>query len=72
MQLPAEFPRRGFHFVDTPGPGSAVEENIRTTESFLPEADAFLLVTSYESPLSDEEMRFFRAAASSPRRIFVV
>ena len=72
VQLPAEFLRRGFHFVDTPGLGSAVEENTRTTESFLPEADAFLLVTSYESPLSDEEMRFFRTAASSPRRTFVV
>lgn len=72
VQLPAEFLRRGFHFVDTPGLGSAIEENTRTTESFLPEADAFLLVTSYESPLSDEEVRFFRAAASSPRRIFMV
>jgi small GTP-binding protein len=72
VQLPAEFLRRGFHFVDTPGLGSAIEENTRTTEFFLPEADAFLLVTSYESPLSDEEMRFFRSAASSPRRIFVV
>ena len=72
VQLPADFLRRGFHFVDTPGLGSAIEENTRTTESFLPEADAFLLVTSYESPLSDEEMRFFRSAASSPRRIFVV
>ena len=72
VQLPADFLRRGFHFVDTPGLGSAIKENTRTTESFLPEADAFLLVTSYESPLSDEEMRFFRSAASSPRRIFVV
>jgi superfamily I DNA/RNA helicase len=72
VQLPAEFLRRGFHFVDTPGLGSAIEENTRITEFFLPEADAFLLVTSYESPLSEEEMRFFRTAASSSRRIFVV
>jgi small GTP-binding protein len=72
VQLPAEFLRRGFHFVDTPGLGSAIEENTRTTESYLPEADAFLLVTSYESPLSDEEMRFFRAVSSLPRSIFVV
>ncbi len=72
VQLPAEILRRGFHFVDTPGLGSAIPENTRTTEEFLPEADAFLLVTSYESPLSDEEMRFFRTASSSARRIFVV
>jgi small GTP-binding protein len=71
VQLPAELLRRGFYFVDTPGLGSAVAANTRTTESFLPEGDAFLLVTSYESPLSDEEMRFFRVAMSSSRRTFV-
>jgi small GTP-binding protein len=72
VQLPAEILRRGFYFVDTPGLASAIAENTRTTEAFLPEADAFLLVTSYESPLSDEEMRFFRTASASARRIFVV
>jgi len=72
VQLPAEFLRRGFHFVDTPGLGSAFEENTRTTESYLPEADAFLLVTSFDSPLSEEEMRFFREVSSSTRRIFFV
>jgi GTP-binding protein EngB required for normal cell division len=72
VQLPAEFLRRGFHFVDTPGLGSAIEENTRTTGSYLPEADAFLLVTSFDSPLSEEEMRFFREVSSSTRRIFFV
>src|SRR5262249_7756708 len=52
--------------------GLAITENTRTTESFLPEADALLLFTSYESPLSDEETRFFRMASASVRRIFVV
>ena len=72
VQLPAEFLRRGFHFVDTPGLGSAIEENTRTTRSYLPEADAFLLVTSFDSPLSQDELQFFRAIASFPRRVFVV
>jgi predicted GTPase len=72
VQLPAGFLRRGFHFIDTPGLGSAIEENTRTTESYLPEADAFLLVTSFDSPLSADEILFFRAVASSPRRVFVV
>jgi small GTP-binding protein len=72
VHLSAEILRRGFYFIDTPGLGSVFEENTITTESFLPEADAFLLVTSYESPLTEEEMRFFRAAADFPRRIFVV
>jgi GTP-binding protein EngB required for normal cell division len=72
IQLPSEILRRGFYFVDTPGLGSVISENTLTTESFLPEADAFILVTSYEGPLSDEEMRFFRAGSSAGRRIFVV
>jgi GTP-binding protein EngB required for normal cell division len=72
VHLPAEILRRGFFFVDTPGLGSAIPENTRTTESFLPEADAFLLVTGYESPLSEDEVRFLRGASSSARRIFFV
>jgi GTP-binding protein EngB required for normal cell division len=72
VQLPAEILRRGFFFVDTPGLGSPIPENTRTTESFLPEADAFLLVTGYESPLSEDELRFLRGASTSARRIFFV
>ncbi len=72
VQLPAEILRRGFYFVDTPGLGSVIVENTLTTEAFLPEADAFVLVTSYESPLAEEEVRFFKAGAASGRRIFVV
>jgi small GTP-binding protein len=72
IQLPAEILRRGFYFVDTPGLGSVIVENTLTTEAFLPEADAFVLVTSYESPLSEEEIRFFKAGATSGKRIFVV
>jgi len=72
VQLPAELLRRGFHFIDTPGLGSSIIENTRTTEAFLPEADAFILVTSYDSPLSEEEQRILQTVHSSGRRIFVV
>jgi hypothetical protein len=51
---------------------SAIGENTLTTEAFLPEADALILVTSFESPLSDEELRFFKAGTLSGQRIFVV
>lgn len=57
IELPVEILRRGFFFVDTPGLGSPIVENTLTTERFLPEADAFVLVTSFESPLSEEEDR---------------
>ncbi|MFB0934968.1 MAG: dynamin family protein [Propionivibrio sp.] len=72
VRLPAEILRRGFHFVDTPGLGSAIVENTLTTASFLPEADAFVLVTSFESPPSGEELDILRIASASARRIFVV
>lgn len=71
IQLPAEILRRGFYFVDTPGLGSAIEQNTETTEAFLPAADAFLLVTGFESPLSGDEVAFLRTAAASAHRVFV-
>lgn len=72
VQMPAELLRRGFYFVDTPGLGSSIIENTRTTEAFLPEADAFVLVTSYDSPVSEDELRVLRTIHESGRRVFVV
>jgi len=72
VQMPAELLRRGFNFVDTPGLGSSIAENTRTTEAFLPEADAFILVTSFDSPLSEDELRVLRMIHGSDRRVFVV
>lgn len=72
VQLPADILRQGFHFIDTPGLGSSILENTRTTEEFLPEADAFMMVTSYDSPLSEEELRTLRIIHASGRRCFVV
>ena len=72
IQLPVELLRRGLYFVDTPGLGSAIIENSLTTERFLPQADAFVLVTSYESPLSEEEYRILERIRSAEKRLFVV
>ena len=71
IELPAQILRRGFHFIDTPGLGSAIAENTLTTESFLPEADALVLVTSYESPLSAEEVRSLETMESG-LQVFVI
>jgi GTP-binding protein EngB required for normal cell division len=72
IQLPAEILRRGFYFVDTPGLGSAIFENSQTTERFVPEIDVLILVTSYESPLTEDEIRFLQQARFSVRAVFVV
>lgn len=71
VQLPAELLRRGAFFVDTPGLGSAVIENTATTHRFLPQIDALVLVTSFEFPLSQEEILFLRKAQALRRKIFL-
>ncbi|OIQ90601.1 bacterial dynamin-like protein [mine drainage metagenome] len=71
VELPSEILRQGFHFVDTPGLGSSILENTRTTEAFLPEADALMLVTGYDSPLAEEEMRLLEEMVAVRQRIFI-
>jgi small GTP-binding protein len=72
IELPVEILRRGFFFVDTPGLGSPIVENTLTTERFLPEADAFVLVTSFESPLTDDEDRILQRIKNTNKKIYVV
>ncbi|WP_373852183.1 dynamin family protein [Bradyrhizobium sp.] len=71
IELPAEILRRGFYFVDTPGLGSVITENTLTTKAYLPEADALLLVTGFESPISEEELGFLTVASQAKLPIFV-
>ncbi len=72
ISLPAEILRRGFCFVDTPGLGSAIAANTRTTQEFLPQADAVILVSSYEGPLTEDELDLADLLARTNRRLFVV
>lgn len=72
VQLPAELLRRGFCFVDTPGLGSAIGANTATTEAYLPEADAVLLVSGFDCPLSREEAAVLERLVASGRKAFLV
>ncbi len=72
IELPVELLRRGVFFVDSPGLGSAITENTQTTERFFPEADAFVLITSYDSPLSDEENRALYRIRETDKTLFVI
>lgn len=72
IQLPVELLRRGVYFVDSPGLGSIAIENTLTTERFLPQADAFILVTGYESPMSEEEDRILQRIQGAGKPLFVV
>ena len=71
VQLPTAILRHGFHFIDTPGLGSSIAQNTRTTERFMPEADALILVTSFDSPLSEEEVSVLRSVRRANRRVFL-
>ncbi len=72
IQLPAALLRTGFRFVDTPGLGSPVAGNTATTRDFLPEADAFLLVTGFDGPLTGDEADILRLASEAHRQVFIV
>jgi GTP-binding protein EngB required for normal cell division len=72
VQLPVELLRLGFYFIDTPGVGSAIAANTATTSEFLPEADAVIFLTSFESPLAEAELQFLDQVRRHVRKIFLV
>jgi small GTP-binding protein len=72
VQLPNELLRLGVHFVDTPGVASSILANTRTTRQFLPEADAVILVTSFDSPMTEGEVTFLREVRDHVRKVFIV
>jgi GTPase SAR1 family protein len=72
VEVPAEVLRLGFTFVDTPGVGSAYEANTATTRRFLPEADAVIFVTGFDSALTGVELEFLAEAARHAGKLFLV
>ena len=72
VQAPVEKLRQGFYFVDTPGIGSDIAANSATPERFLPDADAVIFVTSFDSPMQIEETEFLRRVREYAAKIFYV
>lgn len=72
IDVPAGLLRYGFRLIDTPGLGSSIAENTQTTQAFLKEADAFLLVTGFDAPLATEELAILHEARSAGIRTFLV
>jgi len=72
VRLPRELLRLGVHFVDTPGVASSIAANTRTTRQFLPEADAAILVTSFESPMTESEVKFLQEVREHVHKVFIV
>jgi len=72
VTVPAEILRLGFHFIDTPGIGSAIAANTTTTERFLPDADAMIFVTSFDAALGEAELEFLHKVRRDVGRVFFV
>jgi len=71
VEVPAEILRLGFEFADTPGVGSAIAST-ETTRQFLPQADAVLFVSGFDSPLSEAEAGFLAEASRHAGQLFLV
>ncbi len=72
VEIPAELLRLGFEFVDTPGVGSAVAANTAATLRYLPQADAIVFVTAFDSALTAAEADFLAGAAGHAGKLFLV
>ena len=72
VELPIPFLRRGLEFVDTPGVGSAISANTKTTYDFLPECDAVLFVTGADTPVTSVELEFLYEIREYVNKIFFI
>jgi GTP-binding protein EngB required for normal cell division len=72
VRLPSELLRNGLCFVDTPGIGSAITANTETTKRYLPEIDAAIFVSSFDSPLTADETEFLLRLRSVVGIVFFV
>ena len=72
IQLPAEILRHGLYFIDTPGVGSAIVANTKTTERFLPEIDAAVFVSSFDFAVSEADIEFLRTVTATVGKVFFV
>jgi GTPase SAR1 family protein len=72
VEIPAELLRLGFEFIDTPGIGSAIAANTATTLRYLPQADAVVFVTGFDSALTGTETDFLTTAAGQSGKLFLV
>jgi len=72
VEVPAEILRLGFEFIDTPGVGSALTASTAATRRFLPQADAVIFVTGFDSPLTEAEAGLLADASRHAGRLFLI
>jgi ribosome biogenesis GTPase A len=73
LAYPSPFLEYGIILIDTPGIGSTHAHNTRTTEGYLDQVDAGIVVLSVDPPITEVESRFLRSLKDEiPKLFFVV
>jgi GTPase Era involved in 16S rRNA processing len=70
--LPSPLLASGMCLVDTPGIGSVFSGNTETTNEFIPQIDAAILVVGADPPISGEELALIEAVAVNVDEILIV
>lgn len=73
VAYPSNFLRMGIDLIDTPGIGSTHSHNTSTTENYLNEIDAGIVVLSVDPPITTLESEFVRRISRDvPKLLFVI
>jgi len=72
ISYPSPFLKDGIVLIDTPGIGSTHAHNTETTESYLSQVDAGVVVLSVDPPITAVESRFIRDLQDEIPKLFFV
>jgi len=72
VSYPSPLSEEGIVLVDTPGIGSTHSHNTRTTENYLKEVDAGIVVLSVDPPITDVEFQFVRDLNNQIPHLFFI
>jgi ribosome biogenesis GTPase A len=72
IAYPSPFLESGIILIDTPGIGSTHAHNTRTTEAYLQQVDAGIVVLSVDPPITEVESHFIRHVKEEIPKLFFV
>ena len=72
IAYPSPFLERGIILIDTPGIGSTHLHNTQTTERYLEQVDAGIVVFSIDPPITEVESQFLKSLRDEIPKLFFV
>jgi ribosome biogenesis GTPase A len=72
LAYPSPFLENGIILIDTPGIGSTHVHNTRTTEGYLEQVDAGIVVLSVDPPITEVESQFLRSIKGEIPKLFFI